>query len=233
MTRSKFNLGFGIKEPNLVESFSSNPYFRGNPDLKPERTSGVEVGVEQRLWDDRVKAEVSFFYDRIHNQIELQTTDFQTYEAAYFNLGESRVWGVEHQVRLLRQGPLELSCSYTYLNSRILKSYAPFNPVLREGRPLLRRPSHSGSISAGWRTKRWNVSSTLDMVGRRGDLEYFGLGLDQVAGYASWEAAGAVVLSPHVELYVLARNLLNRRYSETIGYAALKFNTRTGLRFSF
>jgi outer membrane receptor protein involved in Fe transport len=71
------------------------------------------------------------------------------------------------------------------------------------------------------------------MVGRRGDLEYFGLGLDQVAGYASWEAAGAVVLSPHVELYVLARNLLNRRYSETIGYAALKFNTRTGLRFSF
>ena len=39
----------------MLQSFSTSPYFRGNPDLKPERSRAVEIGVDQRLANDRVK----------------------------------------------------------------------------------------------------------------------------------------------------------------------------------
>ena len=41
--------GKGIKEPTLLQSFSPSPFFLGNPDLKPERSRSVEVGIDQRL----------------------------------------------------------------------------------------------------------------------------------------------------------------------------------------
>src|SRR5207302_16110 len=37
-TRIKASAGRGIKEPNVLQSFSVSPFFLGNPDLKPERS---------------------------------------------------------------------------------------------------------------------------------------------------------------------------------------------------
>src|SRR6266852_5614320 len=37
-TRLRFSYGQGIKEPSLVQSFSANPFFLGNPNLRPERS---------------------------------------------------------------------------------------------------------------------------------------------------------------------------------------------------
>ena len=45
----------GIKEPTLLESFSLSPFCLGNPDLEPERSRSVDVGMEQRLADDRAQ----------------------------------------------------------------------------------------------------------------------------------------------------------------------------------
>jgi len=45
--------GLGIKEPTVLQSFSPSPFFRGNPNLLPERSRSAEVGVEQRFAGDR------------------------------------------------------------------------------------------------------------------------------------------------------------------------------------
>src|SRR5436190_11716156 len=44
-TKLKFNFGLGIKEPNFTESFSPDPHFLGNLDLRPERTSSLDFGL--------------------------------------------------------------------------------------------------------------------------------------------------------------------------------------------
>jgi outer membrane cobalamin receptor len=54
-TRVTASAGKGIKEPTVIQSFSPSPFFQGNPDLLPERTRAVDVGLEQRLADDRVR----------------------------------------------------------------------------------------------------------------------------------------------------------------------------------
>src|SRR5262249_11718548 len=48
-TTVKASAGTGVKEPNLLQSFSLSPFFLGNPDLKPERSRSAEVGIEQRF----------------------------------------------------------------------------------------------------------------------------------------------------------------------------------------
>ncbi len=231
--RTKFNAGIGIKEPNFLESYSQNPYFRGNPDLKPEKTKSAEVGVEQHLDGDRVVTEVNAFYNNFVNQIDLVTVDFQTYEGRYVNIGRSQAWGFEHSTRVMASRDLHVTASYTYLNSRILASESPDHPVLREGARLLRRPTHSGALSAGWTRDRYRIYSSLVLVGSRADNDFYGLGLLQVDGYARWDLSAGWRLTEALDLYGTFQNVLDRRYQEALGYPALPFNFRAGVRVRF
>ena len=47
-----------------LQSFSPSPFFRGNPDLLPERSRTVEAGIEQRLCRDRARVEATWFDNR-------------------------------------------------------------------------------------------------------------------------------------------------------------------------
>src|SRR5262249_28484775 len=59
-TRVHATAGKGIKEPNFTQTFSTSPFFLGNPDLKPERSRSIDAGVEQRLGNDRVRLDVTW-----------------------------------------------------------------------------------------------------------------------------------------------------------------------------
>ncbi|MFB3905469.1 MAG: TonB-dependent receptor domain-containing protein [Acidobacteriota bacterium] len=233
MTRPKFNFGLGIKEPSLLESFSTNPYYRGNPDLKPERTRSLETGIEQRLAGNRVRFELNGFYNYFRNQIDLLTTDFNTFEASYFNIGRSQAWGIEQLIELRPEQPWRLSGGYTYLNTRILESAAPFHSVLRAGSRLLRRPTHSGFLTGGWYRPGWSLAARAVFVGNRTDNDFYGLNLREVEGYSRVDVNGSIRISRRAEFYAVIHNLLNAEYSEALGYPALKLNFRSGLRFRF
>ncbi len=233
MTRPKFNFGLGIKEPSLLESYSTNPYYRGNLDLKPERTRSLETGIEQRLAGNRLRVEVNGFYNYFRNQIDLLTTDSTTFEASYFNIGRSQAWGLEHVVELRPDQSWRISGGYTYLNTRILESAAPFHPVLRAGSRLLRRPTHSGFVTGGWYRSRWSFGARAVFVGNRSDNDFYGLNLTEVGGYSRVDVNGSVRIGKQAELYAVIQNLLNAEYSEALGYPALKLNFRSGLRVRF
>jgi outer membrane cobalamin receptor len=233
MTRPKFNFGLGIKEPNFVESFSTNFFFKGNPDLKPEKTRSFEAGVEQRLGRDRIRAEVNFFHNHFDDLIAFQTTDFSTFAGSFFNLAKSQAWGVEHIVEASPTDHLNLSGSYTYLHSKVLKSTDPFDPVFREGARLLLRPTHSGFVGITWLSSKWQVSTHAIFIGERADSDFLGLGLTQVDGYTKWDLSGSYRINPKLDLFAVFDNILNRDYFEGLGFPALKFNFRSGLRLRF
>src|SRR5206468_3149879 len=86
-TRLKASAGTGIKEPTMLESFSASPFFRGNPHLEPERSRSVELGIEQRVANDRAKFELTYFDNRYRDIISLVTTNPSTFEAQFSNIG--------------------------------------------------------------------------------------------------------------------------------------------------
>jgi vitamin B12 transporter len=233
-TRLKANFGLGFKEPTFVESFSKNVYFEGNPDLRPEKTRSFESGVEQAWADNRVRAEVNFFHSNFRDQIEFLVTDYQTWAGSFFNLGESQAWGAEHLIELSLGQKVRVRGAYTFLQSRILRSEAAFHPVLNEGAPLLRRPKHSGTATVLWQPGRWSVNSSLFLVGKRADSDfYYGLDLYGTDSYANWIASCSYRLSPNLEWYFMGQNLLNQRYFEVAGYPSLGLGVHSGVRFRF
>ena len=233
MTRPKFNFGLGIKEPTFVESFSTNFFFQGNPDLEPERTRSFEIGLEQTMAQSRVRAELNLFHNHFENQVAFQTVDFETFEGSFFNIGESRSWGIEQVLEVRAEDSFSISTGYTYLNSKVLESTNPFSPVFQEGARLLLRPTHSGFLALSWIAGDWKVHSNVTLIGNRADSDFLGIGLTEVDGFAKWDISGSYRVAPRLELYLVAENILNQEYFEVIGFQALKFHFRSGVRFGF
>lgn len=232
-TKLKFNFGLGIKEPSLVESFSPSPFFRGNPDLLPERTRSFDFGVEQRFWYDRGKLEVNLFDNRFRDLIGFVTTDFVTFDGSFFNVGRARARGSEVILELAPAGWLRGRGSYTYLDSKVTQAGTVFDPVFEEGRPLLRRPKHSGALEVFAQWRRLTAASTTLFVGRRADSDFSFLGFTSVDGYIRWDLSGSYRTTYRVTYFATVENLLNRDHMEVLGFPALKRMFRAGARWEF
>ncbi len=223
--------GAGIKEPDFFQSFDVSFFARGNPKLKPERSRSFDAGLEQRLFRSRLRAGVTAFHHDYHDQIAYQVLDFTTFEGSYVNLGHTRARGFELEVEAAPAAGFSFSGEYTYLDGTVLESGNSFDPVYAAGQGLLRRPKHSGSLSARGRTGRVSGGVSLLLVGRRSDSDFLGLGLTHNHGYARLDARVRVVVGRGFELFAVGENLADRRYQEALGYPALGRSLRGGVRF--
>jgi vitamin B12 transporter len=233
-TRLRASGGTGIKEPTLLESFSVSPYFRGNPDLEPERSRSLEVGIDQRLAGNRAKIEVAWFANRFSDIISVRTNP-ATFEAQYFNVGVTRARGLELGVQAAPAPALRVRAGYTWLASRIVATTAPGNPLFARGQWAFRRPRHSGTVGATLQWKR--VAADLDgvMIGRFADSDFglFDPPLVENPGHTTWDARVALTLTPRLTGLAAIDNLTDRDYSEPLGYQPLRRAVRAGLRVGF
>ena len=232
-TRPTFNFGLGIKEPTFLESFSPNFFFQGNPDLDPEKSRSFEVGLEQSLARNRLQAQLNLFHNRYEDQIAFVILDFSTFEGTFLNTDKSQAWGIEQTLQFAPSANLHFGGGYTYLNSKVVEILNPFSPVFEEGSQLLRRPAHSGFLTIDWSAGRFHLNSQIIFNGKRADSDFLGLGLTEVDGYTKWDLSGSFRMNRNLELYTTLRNILNQEYFEVLGFPALKFHFRSGLRLSF
>jgi outer membrane cobalamin receptor len=234
-TKLKFNFGLGIKEPSFTQSFSPEPSFLGNPNLRPERTRSFDFGIEQRLLNDRAKVEVNWFDNRFRDLIEFETISFSPFLGTFFNLNASKADGVEVIFETVPCAGLRLTAAYTYLNGRITQSSTPIDPVFGVGQGLLRRPRHSGSFGVNWSRRKLNVNSNLIYVGKRADSDFAGLvpPITSDDSYTRWDLAGSYRFTKHFEYVGSITNVFDRNYMEALGFPALPIAFRTGGRFTF
>lgn len=232
-TRPTFNFGLGIKEPTFLESFSRNFYFRGNPDLNPEKSRSFEFGLEQNLDRNRFQVQVNLFHNHYKDQISFVTLDASTQEGSFINTNKSRAWGIEQTLKYNPSNNMHLVGGYTYLNSKTLAILNPFSSAFGTGSKLLRRPTHSGFLTINWNFQRFHLNSHIVFNGKRTDNDFLGLGLTEVGGYTNWGLSGSFQMNHGLELYTTLQNVLNQEYFEVLGFPALKFHFRSGLRLSF
>jgi outer membrane cobalamin receptor len=234
-TRVRAAAGLGVKEPTLLQSFSPSPFFRGNPDLLPERSRSVEAGIEQRFASDRARVEATWFDNLYRNLISTRTTNPSTFAAEYFNIGRTRARGAELSGDVRPLGPLHVRAGYTFLASEILESTSPSSPVLVAGQSLFRRPRHSGFAGAGWTDGRVSVDLSGVFVGSFVDSDFSSLEppILEHAGYTTWALRGSYVVARNVSVLLAIDNLTGTDYMEPLGYPALGRAVRGGLRVAF
>ena len=234
-TRVHATAGLGIKEPTLLQSFSSNRFFLGNPDLEPERSRAFDLGVEQRLAKDRARIDLTWFDNRYRNIIGLQTIDPATFTSQYFNIGLTRARGVEISGDLALVAGLRAKAGYTFLDSKILESTSEFSQVLKAGNPALRRPRHSGFADIAWTGTHASVSVIATFVGERSDSDFASLVPSILVNdrYASWDVRASVPIVRRLTLTGAIDNLFDSDHMEPLGYPVLGRAVRGGVRVRF
>jgi outer membrane cobalamin receptor len=214
--------GLGVKEPTILQSFSPSPSFLGNPDLEPERSRAVELGVEQRLVHDRLKIDAVWFAARYRNQISTIVQGFEPYRAQYFNVGVTRARGLELTVDAAPGSGLRARGGYTFTSSEILTSTAPDNPLFAPGAWAFRRPRHAGLLEIDWTGGPLALDLAGLFTGRRVDSDFALLepSIDVSPARAVWSAAARYRLHRRVELTLRVENLTDVEYMEPLGYPA-------------
>jgi vitamin B12 transporter len=234
-TRLHATAGLGIKEPTILQSFSTNPFFLGNPELRPERARTVDVGVEQRLARDRVRLDVTWFANRYRNIIALGESDPVTFASQYFNIGLTRARGAELSGDVALAGGFRAKAAYTFLDSKILESTSDFSEVLKAGNPAFRRPRHSGFLDLAWYGGRASADVIGTFSGERSDSDLKSL-LPPIlvnGAYADWSLRASLVATRALSLTAAIDNLSNNHRMEPLGYPVLSRAVRGGVRVRF
>lgn len=234
-TRISANAGRAIKEPSILQSFSPNPFFMGNPDLEPERvTRAFEAGIEQRFAADRLKVTAVWFDNRYRDIIATRTISFSPFRSQYFNIGYTSARGAELTGDVALVSGFRAKSGYTFTDSEILESTST-SPVFQAGKWAFRRPRHAGFLSLAWTGARGSLDLSGSGVGRRVDSDFSSLlpTIESNDGYAQWDLRGTARLTRVLSLTGAIDNLAGSSHMEPLGYPVLGRAIRFGVRARF
>jgi vitamin B12 transporter len=223
-TKFKATLGTGFKSPSLYQLFAPPTAWGpiGNIDLRPERVTGWDVGVEQDIVRDRLRFGLTYFKNSFRDLI-----DFDALQG-YVNIGQAGTHGVEISLETRPLGPdesLSFRTSYTRLTARDELS----------GAALLRRPRDKFSAELGSRLfRRLDLAASLLYVGKRTDRDFSTFPFQDVRlpGYFLLGAVLSTSVSPALDFYVRLDNMLNARYETVWGYGTPGFSLAVGFRLA-
>lgn len=232
-TRLHAAAGLGIKEPTVLQTFSTSPYFAGNPDLQPEKSRAVEAGLEQRLAGDRVKLDATWFDNRYRNIIGLRSTG--GYNSEYFNIGLTRARGAEISAEVAPHATVHVRAGYTFVDSAILESTSSYSPVFAVGQWAFRRPRHSGFVQGTWAWQRLTADLSGTIIDRFVDSDFSSLepAILENAGRTLWNARASYRITAALTGILSVDNMTGRDYQEPLGYLALQRSVRAGVRVRF
>lgn len=222
-TKLKASYGTGFKAPSLFERFGSSPTnfgtaFNGNPDLRPEESTGWEMGVEQAAWGGRLDTGVTYFSNRIENLI--QTIYLPSFDSTTVNVSRAETWGGEFFGAVRPATDLQLRLDYTYTRTQDAA-----------GLELLRRPRHSAKLDVEYRvTAQSRLTLESLYVGERQDVDRIS-GLRVTASdYTLVNLAATTDLSRHLAVFARINNLFKHDYEPVSGFQGLGRGLFIGIR---
>ncbi len=233
-TTLRSSIGTGQKNPTFIERFGYFPgQFIGNPELKPEHSVSYDVGVDQRLADDRLFVQVSLFQQDLTDEINGFVFDPVTFLATAENMqGKSERSGVELAARWMPGESIGFAAHYTYTDSKE-------QDFLGNDVSELRRPRHAGGVSVDYKTANERFSTTLnaDYGGTRSDIFYppwpEPSEIVTLGNYWLLDVAVQYRVTPSMTLFARGSNLLDEDYEQVYGYRTPGRAAYLGIRINF
>ncbi len=221
-TNSKIHAsaGQGVKNPGFFELFGYFPaFFVGNPNLKPEKSTGFELGWVQGFSNG--SASVTVFSSELQNEIY---TDFGAFPATARNrANNSTREGVELAADINLSRGLGASGSMSFLRSQ------------EAGVQEIRRPNFMASFSVFWSdpAENWQIALGLDQNGKMTDIDFSTFQTVTLPAYTLLRGKISRRVSDKLNIYVRGENLSNSRYTEVVGYRAQERTLYGGISAQF
>ncbi|WP_316737257.1 TonB-dependent receptor plug domain-containing protein [Pedobacter aquatilis] len=208
-----------FKIPTLNMLFGQ---FGANLDLKPEKSQNYEAGVNFSFADDKFSLRVAGY------KRDLTDAILYAYPAGYINQVSQKTKGFEVEPAV-KFGKFNLNGYYGYVEGN------EFNFVDNAiADYLFRRPKHTFGVNAGVQaTDNLYVSANYRYFGNRTDGNFATYTVDTLPAYKLLNAYAEYALAnKRVKIFFDAKNILNEKYNEIIGYNAMGFNFNTGVSFN-
>ena len=221
-TKIKATYGTGFKAPSLFQLFDPA---NGNKDLKPEESKGWDAGVEQVLWNERIKAEVSYFHNEFDELIEWTLVDPIFFTGIYTNVAKAESKGAELTMTLQPIDELTFQANYTYTKTEDKTT----------GENLLRRPKRKFTANINYTfNEKGNINMGVIYVGKRDDNDPVSWGTRvELDSYTLANCGISYNVTSFLELFGRIENLANREYEEVKGYGTAGRSYYGGLKATF
>lgn len=227
--------GKSQKSPTFIERYGFFPEdgFIGNDSLQPEENRGWDAGFRQSLFGNRTRLDVTYFSERLENEIDgfVFDSDSGLFTAANLD-GRSRRDGVEIDVLSQLSDNIRATFSYTYTDSRA--------PTETSGHTReLRRPRHTTSANFNNRMLdgRANINFNLSYTAKQKDRYFPGPSFEEqtvtLDSYVVFDAAVSFQLTRQVLVYGRANNIADEDVVDVVGYRGPQRAVYAGIRIDF
>ncbi|MBI5192750.1 MAG: TonB-dependent receptor [Nitrospirae bacterium] len=218
--------GTGFKGPNLNDLFRPEDLFSiGNPNLKPEKSKGWEIGTEQVV-SGSSSVSVSYFKNSYEDIIQWLPNTAGKYQPQ--NRRKALSDGVEASIVWQSGQMLRIEGTYTYNDTEDSEThfYLQRRPLNKYGVVLLVNPS--GNL---------RMTINFNHSGRRvewADTDFDGKPDRQkvMSAYSKVDLSGSYKLSRTIEIFFRIENLLDENYTEAIGYNTAGVSSYSGARIT-
>jgi outer membrane receptor protein involved in Fe transport len=201
-----------FRAPTLNELYRNfrvgNIVTNANADLRAERLSGGEAGINFRKFSERLHLRGNVFWsqvdDAVANVTLASTPALITRQRQ--NVGAIRARGFEAAAEMRLTSRLSLSTEYLLTDSTVRRF--PANRSL-EGLRVPQIPSYQWNSQISYERAKWNVGLQGRLVGEQFDDDQ---NLFPLKPFFTLDTQVSRVISPHLDFFVAVQNLTNTRY---------------------
>ena len=206
------SIGTGFRAPDFKElmlqfqNAGAGYEVVGNPDLRPETSRSLNLGIESRLTSWAGLA-INLYRNEIDNLIQSELyrpgAEGSLTQYRYVNVASAMTQGLETMLRVEPFDGLTLEPGYT-LNDTLDRT---------NNRPLEGRPLHKGTLTARYQHDAWGFGAYVRGA-VHGTRPFFDDAVSpattvQAPGYTTLEARLTQRLTPQVSAFVQGTNLLD------------------------
>ena len=227
-TKIRSSYATGFRAPTINQLYF--PGF-GNPNLKPERSQSMDVGVDQYLMHDRVTLSGGYFWNRFRDMIVTQQSSTACgpfgFCAENAGLVGTKGWEASVKYAVIRDMPLikslDVQAQYTNTLTRNLVQQpgnrAPRMPVDQWSMIVSYQPIDPVRVNLEGRY----VGSRFDDLNNRQPMRAFDV----------WNLSATYDVTSRVQTYLRADNIFNEKYEEIRFFGTPVRSIFVGLRVNY
>jgi len=223
------------KAPTFLERYGFfADQFLGNPNVKPERSRGYEIGIAHAIETRGADVELTatYFNTDLKDEIDGFAFDPTTFLFTAVNkTSDSKRSGFELTADGALTDMVRFNASYTYIDAT---EDDGTGTQVNE----LRRPKHAASLSLFMEvTDSFNISTNLNYTGKAVDLFFppWPMPSERVTlkAYTLLRVAADYSVTDEITLYGRVENAFNEVYENVYGFATPQRTAYVGLRANF
>ncbi len=214
--RAHASFGSAIQNPTLIDYYGYFGNYRGNPNLKPAKSLGGDVGLLMESHDKRQSLDITYFARNVKDFI----ANNRTYTSSINLDGTTTVKGVEVVYSGKLMELLTAYANYTFTQTKDSQNVE-----------LPRRPKHLANAGFTYQmTPALSSDFNISYVGKRLDTYPQAT---KLPSYTLVNLGANYQFAKNVTVYVNVNNVFDKKYENILGYGQDGRNVYVGLKGSF